>query len=235
MIRDSTKMRATRSLVHVTSGRQSWSPSDHFERHQHNQAYAAIVLAGSYEECGSRGRFLVEPGDVLLHTEFESHRDRFYKKGAQVLNVLLDGLAISFGVGRVSDPDAIVRAASTDSNAAANELHAQLKPTNSASRDWPDLLAAEILRDTNCSLRRWAQRHSLAEETISRGFRKVFETTPAAFRAEVRALQAFEHIKTNCSQLKSIAASTGFADQAHMSRSVRALTGRSPNGWRRSI
>ncbi|HEU4731148.1 MAG TPA: helix-turn-helix domain-containing protein [Kofleriaceae bacterium] len=35
--------------------------------------------------------------------------------------------------------------------------------------------------------------------------------------------------------LAAIAAATGFADQAHMTRSVRALTGASPSAWRRDL
>ena len=228
-------MGVTCSCVPISGGRQSWKPADRVVRHRHNQAYAAIVLAGSYEECGSRGRFLVEPGDVLLHTAFESHRNSFLKKGAQVFNVALNSRSPTFNFGRVSDPDAIVRASSRDSIEAANELHAQLKQSNSSLRDWPDILAADILRDSNCHLGQWAQRYGLAKETLSRGFSRVFEITPAAFRAEVRALRAFEHIQANNTPLVAIAASSGFADQAHMSRAMRSLTGSPPSRWRKSI
>jgi AraC-like DNA-binding protein len=76
----------------------------------------------------------------------------------------------------------------------------------------------------------------LAPETISRGFGRVFGTTAASFRAEARARRAFEQIVRTNAPLVDIAANSGFADQAHMTRAVRALTGAPANSWRsRSI
>jgi hypothetical protein len=55
-------------------------------RHSHDAAYAAIVVAGSYEEAGDQGRSPVEAGGVLLHEGFEAHLDRVSKTGAVVLS-----------------------------------------------------------------------------------------------------------------------------------------------------
>jgi AraC-like DNA-binding protein len=77
--------------------------------------------------------------------------------------------------------------------------------------------------------------HGLTPATVSRGFARVFETSPAAFRAEARALRAFARITAGGRSLAGIAAVAGFADQAHMTRAIRALTGRPPGHWLRSI
>ena len=58
---------------------------------------------------------------------------------------------------------------------------------------------------------------------------------PAAFRAQARAQAAFVQIIESRAPFAAIAIETGFADQAHMSRATRALTGRTPAEWRRSI
>jgi hypothetical protein len=58
-------------------------------RHSHEEAYAAMVLSGSYEEAGDQGRFQAEAGDVVLHDSFEAHLDRFPPSGAVILNVRL--------------------------------------------------------------------------------------------------------------------------------------------------
>jgi len=62
----------------------------------------------------------------------------------------------------------------------------------------------------------------------------VFETSPAAFRAEARVHRALALMAAGGASLAGIAAGTGFADQAHMTRAIRALTGRPPGYWLRS-
>jgi AraC-like DNA-binding protein len=223
------------SFEHIGNGRQNWSPRHCIPRHRHDRAYAAVVLSGTYEECGSRGRFRVGPGDVLLHSAFDAHLDRFQNQGAQILNLVVAGaVPASFSIGRVGDPDAIARAAERDPIEAGAQLHAQLCETPSALQDWPDLLVTDLLSDPDCRLEIWARKHGLAAETISRGFGKVFGVTPAAFRVEVRARCALALITGSDEPLACIAAATGFADQAHMSRATRALTGSPPSWWRRS-
>ena len=39
----------------------------------HASGYATAVLAGSFEEAGLRGRFIVRPGDLLLHGAIDCH------------------------------------------------------------------------------------------------------------------------------------------------------------------
>jgi AraC-like DNA-binding protein len=214
--------------------RQSFTPNYTITRHRHDTAYVAIVLSGSYEECGNRGRFRVGAGDVLMHDAFDAHLNRFHFAGAQVLNLMVTDWMPSFSIGQIRDPDAIARAAELDPLEAPASLLAQLREGYREFPDWPDILAADILRDPNCRLDSWARTHGLAAETISRGFSRVFGITPASFRAEARAHRAFELIVHGVAPLGSIAISAGFADQAHMCRAVRALTGLAPSWWRRS-
>jgi len=221
-------------FARVTNGREIWGANRALPRHRHVHAYAALVLAGGYEECGSRGRFRVGPGDVLLHDAFDAHLNRFQGKGAQVLNLVVDGRPVDFNLGRVSDPDAIARIAERDACAAAIQLRSQLCELKSIVGDWIDLLALDLLNNTNRRLEDWAAGHDLASETLSRGFGKVFGVTPAAFRGEARARRALAMIADGSTPLAAVAAETGFADQSHMSRAVRALTGLPPNAWRRS-
>lgn len=220
-------------FAHISNGKECWHCGARIPRHRHENAYAAIVLSGSYEECGSRGRFRVGAGDVLLHDAFDAHLNSFHRAGAQILN-LVTASAVAFCHGRVADPDAIASAAERDTVEAGTALHAQLRPVDRAMFDWPDKLARDLIADPGCRLEDWAQAHGLAAETLSRGFRKVFGMTPVAFRLETRARRAFAMITTGSAPLAVIAATTCFADQAHMSRAVRGLTGAAPGRWRRS-
>ncbi|MET3667922.1 helix-turn-helix domain-containing protein [Caulobacter sp. 1776] len=53
-------------------------------------------------------------------------------------------------------------------------------------------------------------------------------------RVEARARRAWALITGTMDTLASIAAETGFTDQAHMTRDVKALTGKAPGAWRRA-
>jgi AraC-like DNA-binding protein len=215
----------------IVGGRERWSAGTRIPRHRHAQAYAAVVLSGGYEECGSQGRFRVRAGDVLLHGAFDAHLDRF-DTAAAVLNLPLDGAAFACTAARVRDPDAVARLAERDSAAAAASLLAQLRPAAREPDGWPDRLASDLRDDPGLRLDAWAEEHGLAPATVSRGFARVFGVSPCVFRAEARVRRALAAIGGTALPLAGVAASHGFADQAHMTRAVCALTGLSPRRLR---
>jgi AraC-like DNA-binding protein len=73
----------------------------------------------------------------------------------------------------------------------------------------------------------------LSAEHVSRGFTRVFGVTPQRYRLEARARAALADLPAAVS-LAAVAVQHGFADQAHMTRSVRDVTGLPPGAWRRS-
>ncbi|MEO7735173.1 MAG: helix-turn-helix domain-containing protein, partial [Kofleriaceae bacterium] len=83
------------------------------------------------------------------------------------------------------------------------------------------------------SLAGWAAQHGVARETVARGFAAAFGVSARQFRAELKAREAWLRIVRTPDSLAAIAAAAGFADQAHMTRGVRALTGAAPAAWRR--
>ncbi len=222
-------------FAHVSSGRERWSPGQRIARHRHRQAYAAIVLSGSYEECGSAGRFQVQPGDVLIHPSFDAHLDRFSSAGACILNLTLPATAGAPVFGRIEDPDEIVRAAERDLAAARESLRRQMRHRETLPVDWPDALALQLRADPTCRLDAWANEQGLSKEALSRGFGKLFGITPTAFRAEAKVQRALTLMAQGAQPLTSIALAAGFSDQAHMTRAVRTVTGEPPTRLRRSI
>ena len=203
-------------------------------RHRHEQAYAALVVGGSFEEAGDCGRWIVEAGSILIHSRFEAHLDRFGSRGAEIVNVPLPGASdMAPGVWKVDDPDSIVGFAADAGPEIWPLLRTQLRCAAPRLGDWPDLLADDLAVDPNLSLRAWASRTGLSPSAVSRGFRKVYGTSPKAFRAEARARRAWLQIECSAARLAEIAAETGFADQAHMTRGVSAVTGKTPGAWRR--
>jgi AraC-like DNA-binding protein len=204
-----------------------------FCRHSHQGAYAAIVLSGGYEEAGDLGRLRVEAGDVVLHDGFESHLNRFVASGAVVLNLRLEnGESFTPGLAKIADPELIARTAENDRVEATSLLLATTTQQRATSADWPDELAAALTQNPSHNLSHWAMRHGLAPWTLSRGFVQVFGISPEAFRARARARQARKSIETTVEALAKIAADLGFADQSHMTRGVKELTGMAPKALR---
>jgi AraC-like DNA-binding protein len=202
-------------------------------RHHHIAPYAAIVLRGCYVEAGDRGRFLAEPGAVLLHDGFEAHQDAFGRRGAEILNLPLDRPpAASFG--RIDDPDTLVRAARRDRREALALLADALRAEESGLDDWPDRLAAALRGNNVASLGAWGRAHGLTPSSVSRGFRLCYGVSPQRYRLEQRARHAAAAARQAKSRpLAVIALDAGFADQAHMSRTLRRLYGRTPTALRR--
>ncbi len=205
-----------------------------FGRHRHAFGYVCIVLRGRFTEAGDVGRFRAEPGDVLIHRPYEAHLDLLSTRGADLLNLPLTEDFPSVGRIRIEDPDRVARLAERDPFAAAQAAVASHQVMAGES-DWPDLLAAELRGRRRLAIGDWARRHGLTPEAVSRGFRKAYGTTPIRYRAEARARRAWHAVATTERPLVELAFELGFADQAHMTRAFREVTGRPPSHWRAPI
>lgn len=191
------------------------------------------MLSGSYVEAGDTGRHRVEPGDVILHRAYERHLDRFSMRGAEVLVIPLADAIVDTVLGRVHDPDTITMIAERDMPSARAALIESLAPKQPAAEDWPDQLASDLIADPDLSLSSWASGHGLHPGSLARGFGQQFAVSPDSFRTVARTRRAIDDILSTQIPLSAIAVDHGFADQAHMSRAVKRLTGHSPNALRR--
>jgi AraC-like DNA-binding protein len=202
-------------------------------RHVHRRPYAALVLAGRYEEAGDTGRHRVGAGDIIFHEAFEAHLNRVPASGAEVLNLPLPvDFVVPSCVGRINDPDAIAARAEKDDCEAAALLLSSVEMQEPRYGDWPDDLAATLIGDASLSLSSWSEENGISAWSVSRGFAQIFGISPSGFRARVRAQQAWKAIQGSDDPLADIAAQYGFADQSHMTRDVKKITGRCPSAWR---
>ncbi|HEY3949772.1 helix-turn-helix domain-containing protein [Phenylobacterium sp.] len=210
------------------------APRETLARHLHDHAFAAVVLCGGYVEAGDTGRHWMEAGDVLLHQAWESHLDRFGRRGAEVLVLEIDDAAASRLSGRIADPDALVRLAERDRAEAARLMLAELGPKPSRPADWPDLLAQALNDDPALCLGAWADARGLRLGSVSRGFRQVFGMAPVGYRLVQRTRRAIAAVRATAEPLSFIAQDCGFADQAHMSRAIRRLARTTPAALRKA-
>lgn len=201
-------------------------------RHGHDSAFLALVLQGGYVEAGDSGLHRVEAGDTLYHQAWECHLDRFDRRGATVM-VLPAADWRGPLRGRMSDPDAVARLAERDMREAFALLQDNVQPVAEREEDWPDRLARALLDDPGLSLTDWAADMALHPGSLSRGFIQQFGITPAAYRAAARTHRAIRALSNLNDNLAAIAADCGFADQAHMTRSVASMTGMPPGRFRR--
>jgi AraC-like DNA-binding protein len=200
-------------------------------RHLHCEAYATLVLEGGYEEAGEAGRWRVRPGQVLLHAPFSIHRNRSLERGARLVNLPLVLKAGASSCGTVADPDLVVRLAERDPIAAAESLLEGWRENIPPLDDAPDRLSQILAGPDVIPIRAWAEAEGVARQTVFRGFRALYGVSPTRYRVEARARRAWKLIMAGDLGLAEAALAAGYADQAHMCREVKALTGQTPGAW----
>ena len=205
-------------------------------RHRHRHGYASVILAGRFTEASFCGVAQAEAGDVLLHGRFDCHAD--YGDGGtnaiQILRLPWGDDEVE-GHFRVSDPDALVLIAERDPQAASEALAREIRPVSVIHPHWADILAMELRREDASSLHDWAAGAGVRPEALSRGFGRYFGVSPKRYRLEARSRRGWQKVMRSTQTLTAIAHECGFADLAHLSRSVRALTGAPPSAWRATV
>lgn len=202
-------------------------PRRTFQRHHHLRGYGAVLVGGSCQEAGDRGRFDAVAGDVLVHAAFDGHVDRIGARGAVFVNVPLSRpLKSSFG--RIRDLDLLMKTVESDPREAEDCLREQFVPASNPPKDWPDLLARALATDPELRLDSWALRCGFHPASVSRGFRLAYGISPKRYRLELRAARAARRIVGTSTALAAVAADCGFADQAHMTRAFVRLFGATP-------
>ncbi|MEO8031822.1 MAG: AraC family transcriptional regulator [Gemmatimonadota bacterium] len=206
-------------------------------RHRHLRAYVTVVLSGSFEESGYVGRVRASAGDVLIHPSMDCHANQMVTDGVKLLRLSWPDEWGRAGNYRFDEIDQLARIAERDPEDAASFLAEGLAgdsiPAPGIHHDWPDLLAANLAGGTAFQLGDWAEANRLAPATVSRGFRAAFGVTPVEYRAELRARAAWLRTIRGAERLSLVAARCGFADQSHMTRWVKRVTGAPPSAWRK--
>jgi AraC-like DNA-binding protein len=222
----------------ITPGIETLRCNFSLPRHRHLRAYATVVLVGSFEESGYNGRIHATAGDVLIHPALDCHGNQLVSAGVKLIRLSWPDATGIGGLYHLEDVDELARVAEKDVMEATHLLERALRekclPARGQKNDWPDLLLADLAKRASTEIGVWAEVNGLARETVSRGFAAAYGIAPSVLRAELRARSAWLRITRSSERLCRIAAETGFADQAHMTRWIHRITGAPPAGWRRN-
>ncbi|HKF06658.1 MAG TPA: AraC family transcriptional regulator [Candidatus Sulfotelmatobacter sp.] len=220
----------------ITPGVETLPCSFSLPRHRHLRAYATVVLAGKFEEAGYNGRVLATASDVLIHPAMDCHANQMISAGVKLIRLEWPDTSGVGGLYHLDNIDELARTAERDCRAATLLLENALLDKSLRSpgerNDWPDLLLQDLRKNASTEIGEWAEVNGLARETVSRRFATAYGVTPSVLRAELRAREAWLQITRGSERLCSIAADTGFADQAHMTRWIQRISGASPTAWR---
>jgi AraC-like DNA-binding protein len=132
----------------------------------------------------------------------------------------------------ITDPDLLARLAERDPRESMTALAENLRVVKTPLQHWTGRLASALQRTQSQSLRCWAAEMGMRPEALSRGFHREFGVSPKQFKLEARARRAWLELLRSSRTLTTIAHDFGFSDLAHLSRSVRSLTGYPPSAWR---
>jgi AraC-like DNA-binding protein len=208
-------------------------------RHRHLHPYATVVLGGCFEESGYAGRIRAVAGDILIHPALDCHANHLVSSSITLIRLHWADLSGKGAFYRLNDVEELAKIAERDPQDAAllleSELGRALREPPGRRNDWPDLLAEALTRNASLEIGMWAEENGLAPETVSRGFNMAYGIPPAIFRAESRARSAWLQITRSSERMSAIAAQSGFADQAHMTRWIHRISGAPPSAWRSSI
>ena len=207
--------------------------------HRHDDAYAAIVLDGGYDEVSADGAACIRDGDIVIHPPFHAHRNRFEGRGAVVLNIVLPAekaASLGYRVFRSGDIDDLIRLARRAAPAAADAIieAAVTASPDAPTDDWIETAIDHLRADPTLTVAAIANAAGYTPAHFSRACTARYGAGPAALRAEYRFRNAFRAMLGGA-RPAAAASVAGYADQAHFTRACRRITGTSPAALLRDI
>lgn len=236
-------MRKTTRISDCIGGHISlthYVPGEVCRAHRHGGAQISLLLSGDYQEVGSAGQMAAHDGVLTGKPAGFEHENVFGDFGALILSVNLD--EAPFLKTYVAGASSVCVRATFLATAAAGELD-RLVPSDRdigglvdqvvARPLWLDQAHASLSAGDESRSHKLARTAGMHPVTFSRLFRSAFGRSPAAVRKSCRAARALQAIIRSGASLTEIALDAGFADQAHMTRAVRQITGYPPARLRR--
>ncbi len=177
---------------------------------------------------------------LIWHPPFHLHENRFSVEGATVLNLPAPTYAAPPEFYRVrfgADITRIAALADKDAVAAAITAFAELQfsaaPANPAP-DWLTAMAQALRQDSRVGasslIGKLAKDQGVCPEHAARRFKTYFGVSPSIYRREHRVRRATHLIRRGVTCAET-AYRCGYADQSHLVKEFRMVTGRTPGAF----
>ncbi|HUP48917.1 MAG TPA: AraC family transcriptional regulator [Thermoanaerobaculia bacterium] len=222
--------------------------------HAHDPGQVCFILEGTYSEELAGGEHLLRPGDIQFHSPGERHANSVAAGGALTLLISVDRERWIDVVARrpFCSPvlDEIGREVRKElarqdpaSSAALEGLSlvllsrlARLELQGGAREpQWVREAVFRIERDYDrpMSLSSVAEDAGVHRATLAAAFRRFRGTSVGELIRSVRIARAREALAGTNAPIAEVAQQTGFADQAHLGRVFKRMTGMTPGDFRR--
>ena len=216
--------------------------------HEHEAAFFTMLLRGSYSERAGRSEFRYRPLSVVFHPPSLAHFD--VVEAEESLLVTLEIPSHFFDTHDLARPalaaqslvasrlllslyaDTRVReVAALDVESVAVELLADAANTRvfdeSTAPRWLSRVIDRLHSDARVSIADLARDAGVHPVHLARVFRRRLGMTPGAYAQRLRLERALAKLARGAS-LAETAQASGFADQSHFCRAVRAGVGMTP-------
>ena len=228
------------------------APENEVQRHSHDEAHFVLVLSGGYMSSARDAPIVSNTPILIYNPPGTTHQDRFH--GGRGRFVAISGGSGADAAARcLRDPYAhrlaqaiareIGQAPALTLEARALQLHAAVQPASSdearAATAPPRWLkrAVELIYtslDPELSVAQVAADAGVHPVHLARVFRRFLGCSPGDYLRGYRLERAAALLGGGTASLADIAQTTGFVDQAHLTRNFRARLNTTPAQWRRS-
>jgi AraC family transcriptional regulator len=250
-----------RDLDGLALAEVDYSPGLSLPVHAHPDPYLCVTVRGTYRERMEGRLRSCTAGTVVFRPAGEPHASDFRSTGTRCLLVRFAPVWLSRAADSGAPlPPRSVECRRDPAGRLGKRLHREFLAGDPPSRLGVEGIALALLADLlriplarEAGTPRWWDRvlerihagyrtppglAALAREAgihpvhLAREFRRRTGTTVAGYLRELRVEEALRRLRSTEAPLAEVADESGFADQSHLTRSVKAATGLTPRAYR---
>ncbi len=250
---------AQRQLPNLFITENVYSDGISLQPHDHERAFLAVCISGAYSEIVASKTYERVASTVAFHPAHERHASQTSPAGARVISVVFSEACIprfdavlhtcspkSFDLRPIAPVlPRLKHELRRSDTAAALILEAcvleivasMIRTTARPPSTWFQRVLREIEARFNepLSIANLAEIAAVHPVHLAREFRRRTGRTIGQYIRELRVRRACEELRMTRLPLAEIALRAGFADQSHLCRWIKRLTGISSRQWRLSV